>query len=736
MFSCYIILPFAGQLQCAAAMTTHEAQTESLSSDLSSSSTDTSAQTTMTMCYIPDLSPSSLLTPPIVLENKGIQADLHRDFTTTLQPAPPMATSTPVKNATSSPGAAKCSITGGSVGPCRPQLVRQKRAESPLTPPNMTSKSTQSPTSACSSASKANSAEAVFTFNVADSANAGLVGVSSSSQQETAGSPNQLSPTTWRSQGLQRSPESSEGSGREDTLAPTGGGPWVRRCCVGGDQGDEPLSPSLYPPPSPIIRSRNTRKLKADVKSSQLYSDGRTLKATPPKRIRHRRTSTEKRPESEDGESAESSGGTGTLPSRARGRSEGISLPQPRSLSVPPKDSIMYDLCFRDRHTVTYGTKEQRASCAVSDMISKFENGATSAPINCCRGNRSPSPAIRKPLHSPMHRLKTAAELMEDSGQRRGLRSSSQTRASSISPIPLSSSDKENDKSESKVLTIVQRLSREGTPGSSVKGAVGGRPMSPTGELIRQTVRRLSESSCDVKPALMDLTNGGSRSSAMSDSFAADRRWSPDRATLLGQSSSPSRSVPAGKVKRHELPKDGQVSKFTSVYESKVEDQEVIVVEAKPRMTSMSTPMLGEIPRNPMCDSIKSIDSDIQPENDNSDNKSEPPTVPGQNTLERRQKMTAQPSPSSSLSRDLKSKFFGRKTPKGATGGSAIGALCKQALVVDVQGGGEGPSTTPNVSSEQPGKGGESSPEKPGRTRRFLDTNWLQKPKRFFKVSK
>lgn len=693
----------SGRIQSVAAMASHESQTEI--EDLNAALTDNSAQTVMTLCNIPysPTLPAPSIVSPIVLENKEVQTMTDTDFL--LRPQSPIllspgATSTPVKG--SSPGHQSLS----SISNNRPQLVRQSRAESPLSPAQSPSK-------------RVSSAEAAFTFNITNTEKAGLIDAISSRAKDDS---------TPKSPDL-NSQDSSDGDSKMTEV----GGPWIRRFGVSNDESGETLMPSLYPPPSPIIRSRNTRKLKTEFRTPQLYTDARTWKATPPKRVRHRRTSTEKRPDITNNgdrcdENMEHPPKTSTLPPRGRARVERFSVPQPRSLSVPPRDSVMYDLCFRDRRDVS----REPGPSTVTDMINKFETEGSSTQINCCRGNRSPSPAIRKPMMSPMHKLKSAAELMKDStGLRRGWHSAGHTRATSLSPAPHGSSDKENDRSESRIQQMVQRLSRENTPERIVTGATGGRPMSPTGELIRQTVRRLSESSCDVKPALIDLTNGG-HISKKSDSFT-ERRFSPDPANFSDRGS-PSRTLLAIK-KHYELPLKGQVSKFTKVYETKVETKEVIV-ESISKRASMPTSPLEIMSKSPICDSIKSIPGTLKSQDENTMPKMESPPSRSQ-TLDRCHKSpSASSSPTSTLSgsaRDLKMKLFGKKEKKSG----ALAALCKQTLSVDVKS-----SDSVHVSDEGMSSGSDSlkrseNPhEKSSKTRRFLDTNWLQKPKRFFKVSK
>jgi len=83
-------------------------------------------------------------------------------------------------------------------------------------------------------------------------------------------------------------------------------------------------------------------------------------------------------------------------------------------------------------------------------------------------------------------------------------------------------------------------------------------------------------------------------------------------------------------------------------------------------------------------------------------------------------------------------KLFGRRLhspPSPSPQRSAITALCRQALTVDVDTG------RVEVTSDDTPRPGSSSPVLEGRDRRagrsrFLDTTWLQKPKKFFKVSK
>ena len=739
-------------------MANHEAQTDPGSSDHLMS--DSSAQTVMTLCNIPYSSPpvprEVRLLPAAFLSNKSVQANVPqqaRSPPVTPVKMLPAATSTPIKPVST----AKDDIqtTHNNVNPeCgRPQLIRQKRTENPLTPTKP--KTEHGETKATTSFTFISSSEQLKKeFMSRDY----VTEISTKTATQTSQPSAPLGEGDTSDTSTRGMPDHGEKVGASsDTAAPIASrhtGPWVRRFGATSDPEDM-SAPTSHPPHSPIIRSRNPRKLKAENKAySQQCTDSRTWKATPPKRMhRHRRPSTEKRPSvtsdtDTDGPSSPTLPHSGNLPTRGRSKEDCYSdPPTPRSLSVPPRDNVMYDLCFRDHYTPHY-TQREIKPVVVHDMISKFESSSASSQAGCCSGNRSPSPAIRKPVVSPVRRLKTAAELMHGSEpHRQGTQSSSQTRASSISPAPRSissmSSDKENDKTESCVHHIVHRLSRESTPDISV-GATGGIPVSeaPTAHMVKQVVRRLSESSIEgPKTALKDLTNGN-KVKKMSDTFR-DRPWSPERSDLR-QRPSPSKNLPSNK-KRYELPKDGQVSKYTTVFEDKGEKKEVATGPmSSPSPSSLKTSVTHQDPKTVIAPqqlekpsrelasssmpTLQAISAEhaapisSRPRPKSQQTTTLPAAVPAQ-----------QGATGGSGARDLKTKLFGRKSSKS----SAISVLCKQVVSVEVDDSPDRDEAKRDSLPRSPeGLRKDGSLEKGSRARRFLDTNWLQKPKRFFKVSK
>ncbi len=504
----------------------------------------------------------------------------------------------------------------------------------------------------------------------------------------------------------------------EDTSAVT-----PRKLTSVTDENDDCSSKTPQPPHSPIIRSRYARRLRSDNKSSQIYADARMWKATPPKRmIRHRKASTERRPDISD-LNLEMSSSTGLLSVdtvRERSKSDSYFMKkESQSVSVNSLDSSN----FRER----YRLRQQREQRSIQDIISRYEQ-QNLIPPKC-----PPSPSM-KPTLSPVRKLKTAQELLQDSEQKwtskHMSRSSSTPRAERVTlprekaqSISSTSSDKEN--SESKVQRIVRQLSRENTPERSLQNSPRA---GPQGETVRLALCKLSTPSPDSirsKPPLKDLTN--------------ESKIQQITQTLRG-SQSPDRALSSSQKKISELPRDGTVIMCTEMFENN---------SSCTRRASTGSLNTQDIMLKIKPDSTITLDGDSP-----SASKQRVSRKDSSNTETSSLKSKSSPgspvrgpsSPSSPSGRERKfHKLFTRKlhfpSPSPSSQSSpqksgAISRLCKQALTVNVQeGDGEVAGTATGTDAEGSRKRDVSADRRKG-VGKLLDANWLQRPRKFFKVSK
>ncbi|XP_064609277.1 uncharacterized protein LOC135473334 isoform X2 [Liolophura sinensis] len=334
------------------------------------------------------------------------------------------------------------------------------------------------------------------------------------------------------------------------------------------DSGGRTEEPVTGLPPSPVIRSRQTRRLRAEEKLSQqkhTTSDLARLPATPPRNSRHRMAKQEQ-----------------TLEEQQNGR---------RSLYVTSDPNLQIPLASME---LLKQSEELEASCRsapdgfprtspshpdlspdggrsteghkpISDMISKFEKQSTAESAHGIIGLRkSPSPTIVSHV-SPIRKLKPASELLQESQKSKGralsprghvhrLEAMTQRTQSEENTSSTRSQNKENVSEVSYVQTMVHRLSRETTPerrhGSKDSSPRSGsssviRSDSPRSncEFVQHIVRKLStttepDHNRSLSP-LKDLTNDGQVKSLTEAFSAGSSRSSPER---MGVPTSPSRS--------------------------------------------------------------------------------------------------------------------------------------------------------------------------------------------------
>lgn len=332
-----------------------------------------------------------------------------------------------------------------------------------------------------------------------------------------------------------------------------------------GSRTEEPVTGL---PPSPVIRSRQTRRLRAEEKLSQqrhTSSDLARLPATPPRNSRHRMAKQEQALE-------EQQNGRRSLYVTS---DPNLQIPVPNMellkqseeleascRSAPdgfPRASPSHPDLSPDGQRSTEGHKP------ISDMISKFEKQSTSESAYGTMGLRkSPSPTI-VPHVSPIRKLKPASELLQESQKSKGralsprghvhrLEAMTQRTQSEENTSSTRSQNKENVSEVSYVQTMVHRLSRETTPERRL-GSKDSSPRSGSSSIIRSDsprsncefvqhiVKKLStttepDHSRSLSP-LKDLTNDGQVKSLTEAFSAGSSRSSPER---TGVPTSPSRS--------------------------------------------------------------------------------------------------------------------------------------------------------------------------------------------------
>ena len=455
------------------------------------------------------------------------------------------------------------------------------------------------------------------------------------------------------------------------------------------------------PPHSPMIRSKYQRKIKAaESKASNFNGYSSTWQATPPKRlIRHKKISSEKRPDISSLIEGDLSVNAGRIAQhddhdqawRNRALSDSHPALKKDSLSVPQGDPSQGHYTFRYQN-------DQR-QLPVSDVINKFERQS----LHSSSGEvfrKSPSPgAIGRPTVSPVRRLKTAEELLQECTKQR--RSSAGNNMDRLFPghdkFPSTSSDKENDKHEKHV---TKNNCGESTP---ERAKVAPKP----GTFVSQAIRKLSiPDSSDLKPPLQDMTNDTHK----------------DLHKSLHKSTDP---------RLKDLPKLGIVSKQAGLFQAKI--------GAESRRTKGPAPL----PPTGTDFSIKANPSHkSSPDTSSKDS----PASSDRNTRNPERATSLHPSassvtsisPQSSRSKGY-SRFFARKVSPSSptTNKSAISALCKQALYVEVDStdseerGVLGRHAAESATGDQA-----TSPDRRRAKSKFLDSNCLQKPRRFFKVSK
>ncbi len=448
------------------------------------------------------------------------------------------------------------------------------------------------------------------------------------------------------------------------------------------------------PPHSPMIRSKYPRKLKVgETRPLNYNGDSRTWQATPPRRlIRHRKTSTEKRPDISSLIEGDLSVNAGRIAQHddhdEAWRSRALSDSHP----ALHKDSFLSVPTSNQHHS---GSQQEYKQMPVSDVISKFERQSLSGSSGEVF-RKSPSPgAIGRPTVSPVHRLKTAEELLHECSHKQQRRSSAGNGMDRLSPgrdkFPSTSSDKENDKQRQ---TVIQSSSPQSTPEwTREKGS------PKPGAFVSQAIRKLSVPDSELKPPLHDKTHETN---------------AKDSPKALHTSQDP---------RLIELPRLGIVSKQAELFQAKI--------GAESRQGRQPAPLaLGGTDYNIKRNSAhkSSPDSSLP---DSPDRRTKSP-----DRLHLPRSIAPNSSPQTSRSKGY-SKFFARKvSPSSPTANkNTVSTLCKQALHVQLDSaadGAEAAYTDPECTETDR----TASPDRRRTKNKFLDSTWLQKPRRFFKVSK
>ena len=397
-------------------------------------------------------------------------------------------------------------------------------------------------------------------------------------------------------------------------------------------------------PLSPVIRSRNPRKLKTEVSATTAAADPRTWKATPPKRTyRHRKHSAEKKPDT-----------TGTL--------------------SKSKDALV----------VNGETSEFKVVkvCSTSPTLKSID--MLKPPVE--RFSRTPSPTNIR--HRPLHRLKTADELLHESETLKRSRKHSHKSGGGSTERPNSTSESPSQgKENSMVDKIKEQLSRESSPDKYTNVVKDKLPQ----DSVRLAVRRLSSPTTEhyeFTPPLKDLTNESGKVRKIKEGLL--EKLSPDKA-----SSSKSARI-------SERPKEGIVSKRAELYESKNSPDDK---DKSPSSSKLSLPPQS----TPPC---QRQDSKSSSKSTGSTRSKSPSPTPKERKVHR-----------------LFQRKYGSPSMTDDIEEGAVSKLCRQAVSVSVEDEDEEIKEEEEAEEEKE----EKVVEDPQKKKTF---NWLQKPKKFFKVSK
>ncbi|XP_046360725.2 calponin homology domain-containing protein DDB_G0272472-like isoform X1 [Haliotis rufescens] len=445
----------------------------------------------------------------------------------------------------------------------------------------------------------------------------------------------------------------------------------------------------------------------------------------------------------------------------------------------------------------------------LSDMIKKFEKRATVCETaqHTFELRKTPSPTLYLPqvgLVSPVRRLKPAAELLKESQRYRSghtvysarlrQRYLKEEEGRQQQQERAKSHDKENI-SASYVQTMVQRLSREGTPTKSVDSSKNNSSLSlqrsdsprTQSEFVSHIVRKLSSPSGPehkfIVP-LKDVTNDG-QVKKLAEVF--DTSPSPK--------SSPERTFSDSEVREYRKREKSRVppSQRRSCELGALHDPSSVISSdssLKPDSTisptnHQSMPLLFGTERQASLECAQrdrsatySASEQTQSKTGKKPEHDDEITVVSQETLSSSSSQQAsaslspthgeQPafpkSPRSGHKVDF-SKLPSPKLHKRSEGGKkkkmgTIGVLCQQSMSFDLgvtlhavepesqtkgvvfRKSKRSDSTSPPASqrfssTSSEGEGAPASPtDDKKRSRRLLDSSWLHKPKKFFKVSK
>lgn len=534
------------------------------------------------------------------------------------------------------------------------------------------------------------------------------------------------------------------------------------------------ISHPPHAPHSPIIRSKYPRRQRTDFRLHQMYIDTRTWKATPPRRLnRHRRPNSEKpyhcrsvTPASDD----DSSEVLQRSPVRERTSSDSSML-QHKVFCSPRKECSGSELTVR--HVNLLGSSQSGNTTPVT--LDPFSRDLWF--------RKSPSPNLSKPLISPVRRLKTAAELLQDSENKRRSRSMSHdegvAKDATSARISSSSSDKENDKHEpeheqlepenlkSDTAIIVVEQAGEHPPNEIappcdiVTEAVIEIQTATHAEAAPVTVQRRKTPSpsppppsqpppsepnkLNSKPPLKDRTNE-SKVKKMKAMLTGGGQQESARPKKLA----PGRNDAAAKLKEKDKPKPGLVARQAELFQSKAKsDSDILTGSQTCRTKAVTVTVTPKAAKGKSDSAIAPLDEESSSRATGKQQKCDSDNV-SSSTAEEPLVKKSQSSPQANKESKTH-KLFGKKSnvaqsPKGSRGSpkkaigrkgstgsqkGAISALCASAMAVEVE---DEQQPEPGTSS-QGAKCREESVERKKKNK-FLDGNWLQKPKKFFKASK
>ncbi|KAK2149108.1 hypothetical protein LSH36_467g02000 [Paralvinella palmiformis] len=513
-------------------------------------------------------------------------------------------------------------------------------------------------------------------------------------------------------------------------------------------------SPHL--PQSPVIRSKNVRKLRnADSRAAAITADARTWKATPPRRfIRHRKNMVERLSmgavltegesllEQRDTNDRQRTKSDSSELSRACEIARENSAKRNRALArgtggqLAAARNLLEVRSYVSRHTA-------RSSSGVRDMINRYEEG------NFRRGaafRKSPSPSVPKVSVTSTRRLKTAAELLQDSIDQKQHRSRSTSVNNKYSgsqqqardKLPSTSSDKENHNDRVKSQGDYESLQASPVVGAlkSPKSVLRSSVQSPAAD-EHGTSQELATPFKDVTNDKTDQGSGRGTSSSCLESSEINypsTSLSPSDDTVKSKNAAVL-TYSSANIQTKQI----RTVHSDSKYESTLEPKSSRHMSKGDSIDSQSTWSCRSSEQDECCTDSGSPWHLAK----------EPPTSTPSPVIKKSEHKSRSKSKARFWSKEPREKshsrgrgLFEKKRTKSQSPGraGAISTLCMQTMTlsVDDDSSDSQQAVSPSCAVKQDGPRSPASDTSDKRSRRqkFLDSDWFQKPKNLFRVSK